>query len=261
MSTLEIKNLNFSYKDKVILKDINLNLCQGEFVSILGKNGAGKTTLFKNILGILKRNSGQILVQGQPIENLNNNQRAKLLAYIPQESKHVYNFSVLTCVLMGRTPNLGGFSTPQKDDYDKALEALEYFGILNLKDKMINELSGGERQLVRCARALVQDAKILIFDEPTSNLDWANQIMILSTIKKLTEKGYLALVSTHNLEQALNYSTRIVLMKDNKILKDGTPKALSSSNAFDTLYNQPIKIIQTSNHYFCMPKDEQDVVE
>ncbi len=253
---LEIKHLSFSYDGKrKILNDISLSFREGEFIAILGRNGAGKTTLFKTLLGLLKTKEGEVFVDEQPFLSLSARERAKCIAYIPQESHPSFSYSVLTSVLMGTTNMVSTLASPGAGEVERAMEALKKFHIDHLARRNVNSLSGGERQLVLCARAIAQNARILLFDEPTSNLDWANQIKTLENIKALTSEGYLAIVSTHNLEQALNYADRLVLLGGGKINADATAKEIASSSLLSTFYEIPVEVEEYRGRYICIPRE------
>ena len=259
---LDISGLTFSYDGKrKILDDISLSFHEGEFVAILGRNGAGKTTFFKNLLGLLKCQEGRMSIDGAELGGLSVRERAKRLAYIPQSTSTVFSYSVLTSVLMGTTNNISTLSTPSEAQYRRARLAMEKFGIAALAGRTVDSLSGGERQLVLCARAIAQQADVLIFDEPTSNLDWGNQIRTLSTIRGLVGEGYLALVSTHNVEQALNYASRLVLLDGGRIVADGSPGELASSSILGEFYDLEVDISRINGHYVCIPKGEGNVVD
>ncbi len=253
---LKVANLTFSYPRKEVFHDISFEAVNGEFICLLGPNGAGKTTLFKTLLSLLEPDSGEITIDGVSISSMRERERARKVAYIPQEASKVFNHTVKAYVLMGLTPQLSTLSSPKEKDEKIAIEALSRLGIEELKDRGIQSLSGGERQLVLIARALATGAKILLFDEPTSNLDWGNQIKVLRTIKKLTEEGCTAIVSTHNLEQALNYSDRIILLEKGSIKAQGTPEELAKGTALENLYSTPLKVLPVAGQYVCIPKEE-----
>ena len=181
-------------------------------------------------------------------------ERAKKTAYIPQETKQVFAYSVLSQVLMGCTANISTLASPGEKEVQTALDALKTLGIEHLKDRNINALSGGERQLVLCARALAGKAKCLLFDEPTASLDYGNQISVLSIIHKLTKSGYLAIVSTHNVEQALNFSTRIILLNNKQITFNGTPEQLVNSDILERFYMTPLSVIKIDGRYYIKPE-------
>lgn len=253
--TLETKGLTFSYDGKrKVLDDVSFSVSSGQAVAILGRNGAGKTTLFKNLLGLLK-GSGQIMLDGTDLAELKAKDRAKKLAYIPQESSSVFPYSVFTTVLMGTTNNVSTLSTPGKKEEDGAWEALERFGIRDLAHRKLDSLSGGERQLVLCARAVAQNAPVLLFDEPTSSLDWGNQIRTLHLIKSLVRDGYIALVSTHNLEQALNWADRLVLIEGGRVVADASPAQLASSGILSSFYSMPLTVRCIEGRYICFEEE------
>ena len=251
---LEISDLSFSYPKHPVLQNISLSAKGGEFISLLGNNGSGKTTLFKSILGLLKVKSGSVSIDGENLNNMSIKERAKKTAYIPQETKQVFAYSVLSQVLMGCTANISTLASPGEKEVQTALDALKTLGIEHLKDRNINALSGGERQLVLCARALAGKAKCLLFDEPTASLDYGNQISVLSIIHKLTKSGYLAIVSTHNVEQALNFSTRIILLNNKQITFNGTPEQLVNSDILECFYMTPLSVIKIDGRYYIKPE-------
>jgi len=256
---IEIKNLSFSYNSsQKVLDDISLNLIEGEFVSILGCNGAGKTTLFKSMLGFLTPQKGTILLDKQPLSSYKPKEIAQKIAYIPQLSYSTFDYTVFNTVLMGTTCQISTLSTPKKREEEAVNSILANLGISHLAHKKINEISGGERQLALIARALAQKAKILILDEITANLDYGNQIKVLSMISKLTEQGYTILFSTHNPEGALIYADRILLLDSGKISFSDTPEKLAATDLLSSLYKTDLYIeklsIDNKSRYICIPR-------
>ncbi|MGN0906350.1 MAG: ABC transporter ATP-binding protein [Bullifex sp.] len=257
---LEVKDLSFSYGKKETLKNINLQVESGETVALLGKNGSGKSTLLKNILYLLTPSSGEITVDGKDVSSMSIKERSRLLSYIPQESRNIYSYSVLSYVLMGVTPTLSTLSSPKDKDEDAALKALDFFGIRDLKDRDITTLSGGERQLVTASRALVGGSRILLFDEPTSALDYGNSECLLNLIKKLSNNGYISIISMHSLTEALNTASRIVLMKDGMIIFGGSVEELIKTDILSDYYGTSITVEYYKGQYIVL-KGERDVVE
>ena len=256
---LDIRGLSFSYDgQRQILDKLDLSFSCGDFVVVLGRNGAGKTTLFRNLLGLLRPQSGTVEVDGVDFLHLSAKERAKRIAYIPQESHPSFSYSVLTTVLMGTTSQISTLASPGQKETEAALAALRRFGIEDLASRRVDSLSGGERQLVMCARALAQKAPILLFDEPTSSLDWGNQIRTLENIRRLTKEGYLAIVSTHNLEQALNYASRIVMLCDGKLVADASPQELAMQGSLSSFYGLDVSVERIRGHYVCIPQTEDD---
>ncbi len=232
MNILELNNINFSYysknKEKLFsLSEVDFSIIEKEFISILGANGSGKSTLLKIIAGILKQNSGSILINGKKRNSFSINELAKIIAYVPQLFFSVYPFSVYEIVMMGRTPYLNLFGYEKKTDKEIVLEMLNKVGIYHLRNKGINEVSGGEAQRAYIARALVQKPKIILLDEPNSHLDIKNEIYLFGLLDNLRLNENLSVVIiTHHLNLANYYSTRVVLFKDGKIINDGKPDSV-----------------------------------
>ncbi len=192
---------------------LNLELKPGQITAVLGANGSGKTTLLLTLLGILPPISGQVFIQQQPIANLQLSQRAQQIAYVPQSVASHPGFSVLELVVMGRCSHLGLFSQPAPSDYELANQALESLGIGQLAQHTYSQLSGGQQQLVLIARALTQQANILILDEPTSSLDFANQVLVLEHLEQLSQQGFAIIFSTHQPQHAIETANQLVLMR------------------------------------------------
>lgn len=240
--SIEVSNLSFSYGDRLILDKISFRAENNQLLSILGPNGVGKSTLFRCMLGLLKDYKGKILLDGEDIKKLSIRELAKLIAYIPQSNYPSFNYSVFDMVLMGTTVQVSFVSTPGKKQIELVETVLHKLGIYHLKDRGYIQISGGERQLVLMARALVQEAKVLILDEPTSNLDFGNQVKVLTQIKKLAKEGYTIIQSTHNPDQTFLFSDRILAMKEGKILRYGKPYEIFSNDLIQRLYQVDVEI-------------------
>lgn len=218
---LKIENLSFRYgrRAPTVLRDVNLELGAGETGVLLGKNGAGKTTLFQCILGIHSPTGGRITFDGRDLLRMSRRERAGILAYVPQNIQFG-DLSVLDSVLMGRVSRFG--FRAGREDYAAAERVLADMGLLSFASKQVALLSGGERQKVAIARALVQEPRLLVFDEPTGSLDIANEQLIIREAKKLAhERGISVLSSLHDFNQALSLGDRFYLMKDGAIPYSG----------------------------------------
>lgn len=239
---LEIKEVSCGYGDKNILSDVNFDIETGDILCILGPNGVGKTTLFKTILGFLKLQGGHIFLDGENIHNWSRKDFAKAIGYVPQAHTPPFPYKVKEVVVMGRTAHLGMFSSPSKSDYKIAYEIIDSLGISYLKDKVYTEISGGERQLVLIARALAQEPKILIMDEPTSNLDYGNQVRVLRHIKKLANKDIGIIMTSHFPDHTFMSSTKVLAINRGNKYKFGKPEEIVTSKLLKEIYNIDVQI-------------------
>lgn len=254
--SIEVYKLSFSYGDHLIFNDISFTAYDNQLLSVIGSNGAGKSTMFRCILGLLNGYKGKVLFNGTDIKGLNEKEIAKLVAYIPQSHYPSFNFSVFDMVLMGTTTQVSSIASPGEKQIKLALTALERMGIDHLKNRGYTHISGGERQLVLIARALVQGAKVLVMDEPTANLDFGNQIRVMSEIKSLTRDGYTIIQSTHNPEQAFQFSDAVLALKNGQILASGAPTDIFTEPLIQTLYGIDVEMqtLYKGRVKVCIPK-------
>ncbi len=241
---LEVRNLVCGYRDKTVLQDVSFTAKNGDMVCILGPNGSGKSTLIKTIIGLQDSYEGEILIDGEDIKDWSWNKRAKAISYIPQSFSSTFQYKAIDIVLMGRTSYLGFSSSPSKEDEEIAEESMKMLKIIELKDKIYSQLSGGERQLVKIAQALTQQSKIIIMDEPTNNLDFGNQVTMLNHLRKCTDLGITIIMATHFPEQALLYGTKALLVKDKTVIEVDKPDENLTEEDFQSLYDVEIKIIK-----------------
>ena len=239
---IEVIDLSFSYSGREILKDISFSAQKGEFLSVLGANGVGKSTLFKCMINALPGYTGKITVDGTDTRSMKVRELARHIAYIPQMSASSFNYSVEDIVLMGTTASLGGIRSPGVKEKQRAEQAMERVGIAHLRSRCFHHLSGGESQLVIIARALAQEAEILLLDEPGSALDFGNQMLILEQARKLASDGYTVIQTTHDPEKAHIFSDRILAMKEGRILSQGTPSEVLSGENIELMYGIPVDV-------------------
>jgi iron complex transport system ATP-binding protein len=252
---LEARGLGFSYGEREVLHDIGFSLAGGELLAMLGPNGAGKSTLFRCILGLEKRYTGLALLYGEDIRRKPPRLLAREAAYVPQTHYPSFNYSVEDMVLMGTAAQGREWASPAASQRRCAQEALERLGIAGLAGRDFVRLSGGERQLVLIARAMAQQAKLLVLDEPTANLDYGNQIRVLVQIKALSEQGYSVIVSTHNPEHAFLFASRVIALHDSRIAASGSPDAVLSAALIRTLYGVDVRLRRDeSGRMNCTPE-------
>lgn len=240
---LRVKELVFSYPN-FTLKVKDLNFESSKITSIVGPNGSGKSTFLK-CLGMINRvEKGSIFINGKDLSEINENQRARIIGYIPQEQISIFNFSILDFVLMGRTPYINIFSKPSKKDIEMAEEALKFVGIKDYKERGILEISSGERRLVLIARTIAQEPEVFLMDEPTSFLDPKHEIEIMELVKNLSEKiGKTVVLTLHNLDMAIKYSDNLVFMKNGEIVESGKTSEILSEEILEKVYDIKMKIV------------------
>lgn len=253
--SIKIESLCFSYGNHEVLKNVSFQAEYGEFLSVLGPNGVGKSTLFRCMLGLLSPAAGTVSIAGKPISHMSAPQLARYIAYIPQSHHPVFNFSVFDMVLMGTTAQTGSLSSPGKKQVELVEAALDKLGISDLKDRCYGNISGGERQLTLIARAIAQQAKILIMDEPSASLDFGNRIRVMKTVRRLAEEGYCIIQSTHDPDQAFLYSDKILALYAGKVLAWGTPKDTIDSSLISTLYDVEVEVcsMRDDDVRICIP--------
>ncbi|NLN88300.1 MAG: ABC transporter ATP-binding protein [Syntrophomonadaceae bacterium] len=233
---LEARDIHCGYDGQPVLNGVDLWVGKGEILCILGPNGSGKTTLFKAILGLLKVDRGEICFNNHSILKMPRQQLARIIGYVPQSHNPPFPYNVMDVILMGRTSYIGTFSAPKAADYAVAEQVVETLRMEHLSQKIYTQLSGGERQLVMIARALAQQPQILMMDEPTSNLDYGNQLMIFDHIQMLAATGLAVIMISHMPDHALLYSDRVVLLKDGHVCGIGPPEEVVTEDKLKLLY-------------------------
>ena len=240
---LTIDNLQFRYgkRSPQVLRGVDLTLQSGEIGIILGKNGCGKTTLFKNILGLCEPDGGQVLFDGENLRHMSRQERARRIAYVPQHI-HFGALSVFDSVLMGRVSYFG--LRAGQEDYDAVNAILAEMQLQGFADRNAEELSGGEKQKIAIARAMAQQPKLLVFDEPTGNLDIANEQLIVEEAKKLAREKHVAILSSlHDLNQALDMGDRFFFMKDGVIKYAGGAEMFTPEIIHD-IFDIHVRIVE-----------------
>lgn len=241
---LRIRSISVSYGETEILHQVSLDVHAGEVVSLIGPNGAGKTTMMRAISGVIPVKSGSVHIGEEDLSVTPVSERAKLLAVVPQARKLTPEYTVQQVVMMGRTPYLGWLGNPSAGDVDKANWAIDRTRISGLADRRVDELSGGEQQLVLVARALAQDAPVILLDEPTAHLDLRHQATILDLVHGLArERGLTVLMSLHDLNLVSIFSDRIALLDNGNILAVGQPNEVINQQQLSQVYQVPLDII------------------
>jgi len=235
---IEVKDLYYAYTDSrnFVLKKISMDIYEGEIVSILGPNGSGKTTLLKILARVLNNYSGIIRLRGKDLRKYSLREYSKIISYVPQIETLTIPYTVYEYVLIGRSPYVNLFRVTSRD-IRRSLEAIHLVGIEDLINRRVNELSGGETQLVRIARALAQEPKIVLMDEPTSHLDLGNKVKILKLMKILSKSNYTIIFTTHDPNEALSVSDKVYIINKGSIVSSGEPDKVITREMIEKIYS------------------------
>ena len=253
--SLTVENMSFSYGKHPVLHELTFTAEAGELLAILGPNGVGKTTLFKCVMGQERKYSGRIAADGADLAALTPRERAHRVAAIPQAHPLSFRYSAFDMVLMGTSHTLSPFNLPGEKERAAARGAMARVNIEHLAERPFAHLSGGEQQLVFIARALAQQAKILLMDEPTASLDYGNRLHVLGVVRNLSRAGYTILLSTHDPQHALWYADRALALQEGRILALGTPRKIVTADLLQQLYGRRIDLVETEQGPVLVPKE------
>ncbi len=249
--TLAARDLAIGYGRHVVGEGIDFSLGGGDIVCLLGPNGCGKTTLFKTLLGLIPALSGEVVLDGAPITRLGRAAIARRIAYVPQSHVPPFPYPVLEVVLMGCAPRLGLLGQPGQKERDEAVAALERLGLGHLAEQDYSRLSGGQRQMVLIARALAQQADLMVMDEPGASLDFGNQARLLQEVAHLARdaarRGIGVVMSTHNPDHAWSLDAKVVLMHDGGVIAAGAPTEVLTAERLTRIYGVPVAVETTGS--------------
>lgn len=249
---LKVNNIGFSYGNIEILKDVSFNSKENEVISILGPNGTGKTTLLKCICNIHHPNHGTVLVNDENVLKLSGKNLAKAIGYVPQ-SVPMSNMTVFDSVLIGRKPHIEWTTTDR--DIDKVSAVIETLGMEKLSLRFLNEISGGEFQKVQIARAIVQEPKVLILDEPTNNLDISNQHTTMHMIENIVRsRGMCTIMTMHDINLAVHYSDKFLFLKDGEVAAYGGLEVINE-DLIEDVYGVECDVIDHRGVPFVVPRE------
>ncbi|NLM18856.1 MAG: ABC transporter ATP-binding protein [Clostridiaceae bacterium] len=252
---LEIKNIRGGYFKKEVLHSVSLGAHAGQVTAILGPNGCGKSTLLKSICGILPVISGQVLLNGENLLALSQNQIAQKIAYLSQ-SKQIPDITVKRLILHGRFPYLSYPRRYRQEDFLAVKKVMEQMKIMELAEIPLNQLSGGQQQKAYIAMALAQDTSIILLDEPTTYLDISHQLQILQQVRELANSGKYIIMVIHDLAYALETADQIVLMQEGLVVMQGTPEKIYETGILDKIFDIKMARVHIDKqwHYFCAKK-------
>jgi iron complex transport system ATP-binding protein len=246
--TLSTENLGFGYPGKPVGRGVNLEIRAGEVLCLLGPNGGGKTTLMKTLLGLLPAQEGKVALDGEDVRFWSRRRVARVIGYVPQAHAAFFPFVVSDIVVMGRSAHIGLFAAPSRTDRIVAERALSTLGIAHLQSRVYTEISGGERQLVLIARALAQEPRILVMDEPTASLDFGNQVRVLHQIAALARSGIAVVFSTHDPDHVFLCGDRVALLHDGRLEAIGEPEQVITAQSLKRLYGVEVQVVELPDH-------------
>ncbi len=242
---LELRDLACGYEaDRPVIKNITFDLESGDTCALLGPNGVGKTTLFKTILSLIRPLAGQVCIDGDDVSGWTPRKRSRYLAYVAQAHVPSFPYLVKDIAMMGRIGQMNASGQPGRKDFEIVEQALEDVGIRHLRDKVYTEISGGERQLLMIAKALAQEPKVLIMDEPTANLDYGNMILVMDCIRMLAEKGLCVIFTTHMPDQAFMCQAKTAMLFRNDPLVFGSCNRVITKENLYKAYQTDIEILE-----------------
>jgi iron complex transport system ATP-binding protein len=251
---LQANQLSYGFPGRTIGSGIDFSLAPGEVLCLLGPNGGGKTTLMRTLLGLLPAHAGAVRLNRRALAETPRQEIARQLGYVPQAHAGAFAYSVREMVLMGRTAHLSLFSAPTVRDREAAEKAIDTLGIGHLADRAFTEISGGERQLALIARALAQEPQALVMDEPTSSLDYGNQVRVLSQVRGLAARGIAVLMSSHQPDHALQCADRALLLAEGRVVALGPPRDVITPASLRQLYGVNVRIVEApGGGHTCLP--------
>ncbi|MBN19392.1 MAG: ABC transporter [Chloroflexi bacterium] len=240
---LQLKDISLSYKENLVLSNINIEFDVGEVIGLVGRNGSGKTSLINIMNGLVRPTSGLVLYNGKDINNISIKERAKFISVVPQRINFPADYKVLDLVYMGRNPHMDFFHRATKEDLNNTYEVMKTTNIVGLAHKLISEISGGEMQRVAIAMALNQRAPVLLLDEPTTNLDLVHEVLVLELVKKLNSyPKSCVILSIHDLTLASKYCDKVVMLKNGELFAKGNPKDVFSKENIESVFSTKVRV-------------------
>lgn len=249
---LRVEELWLRHKNQgnEVLKNLSFEADKGSITTILGPNGSGKTSILKCIVGLWKNYRGRILLDGRSIDGLSSRGRARLISFVPQEHEPTFPYTLYDFVLLGRVAHVSLFSLPRKRDHEVTEEVLRTLGVWEFRNRPYTRMSGGERQLALIGRALAQETPCILMDEPTSHLDFKNQLMVLKMIRKIAdERKKTILITLHDPNLASLFSDKIIVISEGRKIVEGRPKEVISEEVLESVFGVKVKMVYLEGRF------------
>jgi len=252
VTALSVEKLSAALKGRDVLHNVAFSVEPGEIVGIIGPNGAGKSTLLRSIAGLLPH-TGTITISGRNLRDISAHDRARVISYLPQDREVAWPISATKLVALGRTPYLQPMSGPNQLDDEMVEHALALVDATKLRDRVVSDLSGGERARILIARALAQDTPLLVADEPTAGLDPAHQISLMEVFAERARAGRTIMVALHEIALAARWCSRILLFDNGRLIADGPPKDVLTANVFERAYGVRLHVSDSADGLIVQP--------
>lgn len=251
---IEGKGISFSYDGSEVIKNVDISISDGRFIGLLGANGSGKSTLLKILCGILNIKNGNILYENKELRHISKREVARRISYVPQHSTFGFPFTVSEVIQMGRAPYIGRFEFEGERDREIVFNVMETLGLLHLQDRLVSEISGGEKQLTSLARALAQEPEIMILDEPATFLDFKHKTEIFKILWKLKEERQISiLAATHDIFSSLSFFDEIIILKDGEIFAKGNCEEVLTGEILSQAYGTEVRVRKDDGRIFVYP--------
>ncbi len=253
---IQLNNIGFSYNGTPVLKDVSMSFEKGDLIALVGPNGSGKSTLIKCMNGILKPQTGSVLLDNLSVHTMPAINRATKMAYVPQSGYKIPGTKVFDVVLTGRKPFISW--KPTKNDFEITAQLLKSLHIEHIAMRDIDKLSGGQQQTVSIARALAQEPEVLLLDEPVSNLDIRHQIEVMELLHRLSAQGIIIIIAIHDINMAVRYASKYIMLKNGEIFAQGGKETITKEN-IEHLFDIKVKIIEKNSDIVIVPGEIHDI--
>lgn len=242
MSMISATHMTTRIDGRPVLRNVTLQAFDGEVIGLIGPNGSGKSTLLRTLAGFLRPSSGELLIAGKPFRSYKSKELARMVGYVPQDTAIDFDFLTREIVLMGRHPYISRFGSESRQDRERVEHAMRQTATLHLADQMVTRLSGGQRQMVFIAKALAQEPKLLLLDEPISALDIRYQLQVLKLMRHWAQKGMTVIAALHDLNLAARFCDTLFLLTDGEVISTGTPEQVLTPEIIRRAYNVHVEV-------------------
>lgn len=244
----------FGYAGKETLHGVSFDAYPGEFIGLIGPNGSGKTTLMRCINGLLRPQKGSIVMDGRPVEKMKIKEVARICANVPADCNEDFSLTVQELVFLGRYPHVDGMWWESKKDEGVVIQAIKQFNLEALVDRKLSELSSGEKERALLAKAVVQNPKVLLADEPSAHLDLRYKLEVMENLKEMSRQGVTVITASHDMNLTSKFCDRVIMLSSGKVIANGKPSEVITEERIREIYNVEVKVFRDGDEIFAVPK-------